>query len=318
VPVDAVIHLDRLRCLEEWDERGHSEPYLWPVLLWVDDTMIGEGRFGATAPGKLLGAREVVSKGMKAGGSAELPAVQRTFSHRFDDGMILRAVGIVVAFFERDDTPDEAVVAAYEVYVSELPLAFADFVRTHLRGPETPEEKKTVMEAVQPKLEAAGIAAMSTWEKVHFWLGKMSTDDYFGFDQFFKRLEDPLPPDESFTLAVDQRFTSRGPFGRASEAENRYEVDGRLELREVSESGSCQEQIDAVNLARAEVGKLIQLVTDLRSEVRAELDAGKQEAMLARIRGLQSHDLRAAAAELEDAQRVLARCRAHAENSPLS
>jgi hypothetical protein len=32
-----VVVLDRLRCVHEHDGSGHSEPYLWPTLLWVDD-----------------------------------------------------------------------------------------------------------------------------------------------------------------------------------------------------------------------------------------------------------------------------------------
>jgi hypothetical protein len=33
MPIDAFIHLDRLRCISEFDGSGHSEPYAWVMLL---------------------------------------------------------------------------------------------------------------------------------------------------------------------------------------------------------------------------------------------------------------------------------------------
>jgi len=37
MPTDAFFHLDRLRCLLETDRDGHSEPYVWALLIWLDD-----------------------------------------------------------------------------------------------------------------------------------------------------------------------------------------------------------------------------------------------------------------------------------------
>ena len=71
---DAVVVLERLRCIRESDGgTGHSEPYIWPTLLWIDDaTLTTPDLVGVAAPGR-DSARVVVKGDMRPGETADFP-----------------------------------------------------------------------------------------------------------------------------------------------------------------------------------------------------------------------------------------------------
>lgn len=299
MPLDAFISLDRLRCLAEDDASGHSEPYVWTVLLWVDDNTIGSGQIvGSLAPGNLQGARAVVKEGMKAGDDAPMPSAQRTFARRFEDGLSIRQIGIVVAMFEEDETPDDAVRAAYDAFRRELPAAVAEFIGTHLRGPENDQEREEIADQVRPKVKAAGADALSTTEKLQVFLGTLNLDDEVAFASFFSEIEGDAQETRSFTLA----FVS-------DDERNHYEIDGRFQLRPPPAPDRCQPQIDRVNQARGALAGLEATIRSLQEELR-EAPPSQKPFLIAEIRRIRREEMPVAAAALEAAQRALARCRA--------
>jgi hypothetical protein len=67
MPTDVTITLNRLNCLRE--SEGGSEPYIWPVLLWIDDMTVQTSDLVGVTTSLILGnARTVLKSGMKAGG----------------------------------------------------------------------------------------------------------------------------------------------------------------------------------------------------------------------------------------------------------
>lgn len=301
MPVDAFVHLDRLRCLAEKDASGHSEPYVWPVLLWVDDTTIGSGQIvGSSALGNVRGSRVVIKEGIQAGEQAAIPSVQRSLARRFEDGLTVRNIGLVVAMFEEDETPQDAVRAAYSAFVRELRAAVAEFIRTHLRGPETDEERAQIAAEVRPKVRAAGEGALSNFEKLQVFLGNLNLDDEIGFDTFFQdvaEIEDD-ESDTSFTLSF-----------ATSDGDNHYEIDGRLELRQPPPPDPCQDEVDRVSQARANVEGVQASIQALQEELRQAAPSQKA-GFIAEIRRIRAQELPAAVAALEAAQQALALCRA--------
>lgn len=297
--VDAFIHLDRLRCLAEDDGSGHSEPYVWTVLLWVDDATIGSGQIvGSRAPGNTQGARAVVKEGIKAGEEAPMPAAQRRFARRFEDGLTVRQVGIVVAMFEEDETPEDAVRAAYDAFRRELPSAVAQFIRTHLRGPETDAEREEIAARVRPQVLAAGEGALSSFEKLQVFLGTLNLDDEVGFASFFTEIQDDQQETQPFSL----RFLSK-------DERNNYEIDGRFELRTPPAPDRCQAQIDRVNQARADLAGVQAEIRSLQDELR-EAPPSQKPSIIREIRRIRTEEVPALAAALEATQRALDRCRA--------
>lgn len=301
MPIDAVVQLDRLRCVEGL---GGIEPYAWTIVLWVDDGTIASGRFvGSRAPDSVRGSRAVIKDGMRAGEEAPMPALQRSFLRQFEDDDQIRNIGIVVALFEEDETPGDAVRAAYEAFVEELPRALADFIRTNLRAP-TDEEREQIADVVRPKVRAAGRDALSAFEKAQVLLGTLDLDDEVGVDSFFTEIADQSPSSRPFTLRYEKTGTVLG-----QTFTNRLEIDGRLELRQPPPPDPCQAQVNRVKTAREAVDAVQATIRALQEEL-SQASPAEKAAIIREIRRIREEELPPVVAALEAAQRALALCRA--------
>jgi hypothetical protein len=315
MPVDAFIHLDRLRCRSEHDHNGHSEPYVWAMLLWADDTTVGSGVFvEASAPATSQGFRAVIKDGIRAGERASMPSAQRRFAHRFEDNLERRDIGIIVAMFEEDDTPSDAARAGYRAFVRELPLAVADFIRSHLAPPVSAADREEIAAQVRPKVRAAVRDALSGFEKLQALLGNLNFDDQLGFDTFFTSVDSDEQPPSRFTLRYRKTFTETVG-GQQVERINDYEIDGRFEVRRPPPPDPCQAAIDRVTRAREAADGLQTHIASLQVEL-SGAPPQQKAAIIAEIRRIREEDVPAAAAVLEAARRALAQCRA-AQDSPI-
>ena len=114
---DAVVILERLHCIREKDdESGHSEPYIWPALVWVDATTT----VGVVAPPSNR-ARVVIDPDMRPGESADIVSSVGILSAHVEAGF--RAIILVAALWEGDFTPKHAVTAGFNAFTSELQAA---------------------------------------------------------------------------------------------------------------------------------------------------------------------------------------------------
>src|SRR5687768_13619767 len=117
--VDAIVNLDRLRCIREGDRSGGSEPYAWTALFWIDENVFSTRVLGLTAPDTEPGYRTTIKSGMREGDVASMPSAQRRFVHRFPDAGI-RRVGVVVALAEEDEFPNHVVRSGYRTFLREF------------------------------------------------------------------------------------------------------------------------------------------------------------------------------------------------------
>jgi hypothetical protein len=308
MPTDALIHLDRLRCIEEHDGSGHSEPYIWPLFLWVDDDTIGSGDFvAATAHGNAF-SREVIKSGINDGEVVPIPSTVRTLGHRFDDDGGTRQFGIVVLLFEWDETPMDAVRAAYSAYVRELPIALGEFVSRNLRAPETAAEIQSIVDEVRPKIVDAGRDALSNWEKVQVFAGSLDLDDEHGFDNFWVDLSAANLPATQFRLQfVNTRRIKI--FGDEIVVTTNYEIDGHYEVREPPAPDACQDEVDGLRRARSAAAGIEATIRALQGQLRLASPA-QRAALIAEIRRLRIEELPQASAAVGRAARALERCRA--------
>src|SRR5512144_2923481 len=107
---NAIITLQRLRCIREAGEGGEgSAPYLWPVLLWIDDAT---ATVGAVTP-PVEYARIVIKNGMHANETADIFASVGVLDHRFDDDLTKHQLILVVALWEANDTSVAALNAGF-------------------------------------------------------------------------------------------------------------------------------------------------------------------------------------------------------------
>ena len=111
---DAFIVLERLTCSRESDRSGGSEPYIWPVLIWVDDdTLATPARVGVTSPSSTY-ARLVIKEDLRAGQVAEIPPQVGLLRVRLDDNQSVRQLILGVALWESDEPGHHAGGAAGE------------------------------------------------------------------------------------------------------------------------------------------------------------------------------------------------------------
>ncbi len=239
--VDAVIHLDRLRCKSETDS-GASEPYAWTALIAGDQDGFRTGAIDVSAPDATSGARAAVK--LRAGDEATMPAAQRTLVHRFGDGVAIGFVGIVAVMLEEDELPGDAVRAGYRKYLKALEAEVGRFLKDERHAPDAHEQAELARK-IQPKVIAAAKRALSFGEKLEVFFGFRSVDDVVGFDGRFIPVVGAGTSSE-FTLNVEKRVNVRSTvmspsgappiLGPEIERVDHYQIDGRFELRAPSTS----------------------------------------------------------------------------------
>ena len=78
---DAIIVLQNLECISQQEsvlDIG-EDPYIWPVLMWLDSTSLD-----GTTP-LLAESRLILQAGMRPGDIAAIPYPLGTLGHRFED-----------------------------------------------------------------------------------------------------------------------------------------------------------------------------------------------------------------------------------------
>jgi hypothetical protein len=299
---DAIMVLEQLRCFRESDASGHSEPYLWPVMIWIDDdTLATPALVGVAAPA-LGNARIVIQDNMRAGQVAEIPGGVGVLRVRLDDNQSVRQIILAVALWENDETPDKAMRAGYQAFVSEMGLAIADNLLA-LRAATTPEERQPIIDAikarVRSKVESAIRNGLTGSQKVRVFLGTLNLDDIVSND--FKHFEQVST--QTFNLSF---ASSENP------PKNLYRIDGRLQAVPVV-ADPCGAQAKRVRDAQAVVDALEEQIRQLQAQLHGQGDPGEptlpKPAIIAEIGRIRAEDLPPAEAALEEARAALALCR---------
>jgi hypothetical protein len=293
--VDVTAALQELHCVRE-TENG-SEPYIWPVLLWVDDTTIhnpGDEMLGVRGP--VLGdARVVLKQSMKAGESAPIPFPLGAPGARLE-GSMFTYVLLVVALFDQDETPQSAMWAGCKAFSSELRTAIAQrFLRLKAavdQGDDT--ELQRLIDEIKAQVRAAAESAtwdaLTGWQKTRYLLGTLNLDDYVGAAFYAGK---PAPAQLDLVLKSD------------NESEE-YRITGSMEARPVA-IDLCQAQADAVKAAQAAVNGIEGQITAAKARYQDASPAEKStiKAQLERL----NQDLDVAMVALDEALRALQSCR---------
>jgi hypothetical protein len=312
----AIVTLERLRCIRESDSSGssHSEPYVWPAM-----GIVTSNSFELTPKVALLSdSRSVVKNEMRAGDAAPIPYPGNTLTANFDDSQTGRQLLLIVALWEEDSTPSGAVQAGYQAYLDELHVAVGSNL-LRLDAADDDEQKVIIEEIkkrVYEKVYAAEENELSTWEKTKVYLGWLNVDDFMGAD--FKRFATLDPT--SFTLKV---FGAAGDlivgnlFGGHPTAVNppiEYEIDGNLSVIEGTVD-PCQVEVDGVKAAEAGVKAVERAIARLQSQLHRSGPAEKA-GMISQIKDLTDVQLPAAKARLDTAQAALKRCLIQSASGP--
>jgi hypothetical protein len=298
---DSIITLERLRCIRESDASGHSEPYLWPALLWIDDNTLATPELvGVTAPA-LGNARVVIKNDMRAGQTADIPTSVGMLRVRFEDGLTIRRLILVVALWEEDETPEAAMRAGFQAFSSELRAAVADnlFALSQAGEEELDAIIETIKTRVKDRVKSAIEDGLTGWQKTRVFLGTLNLDDIV--NSASKNFPNPHVTPSTFTLAF-----------RSGSSDN-YEIQGNLQVRPVRVE-RCQAEVNLVTTAQSAVNDIDNEIQALQAELQNASPAEKPF-IISEIKRLREEELPIAIAELEGARRALQICRAR--TSPL-
>lgn len=299
MPTDAIITLERLRCIREDDGTGHSEPYIWPALLVIDNNSFkpnGDVVVGIAAPA-LGNARIVIKNDMRAGQDADIPTAVGRLRHRFEDGLTTGRLILIVILWEEDETPEAAMAAGYQEYVKELPAAVAaNALALQLASGEARTAIiATINDRVADRVRSAIENGLTAFQKVRVFLGTLNLDDvvnstFHAFPENFFR----LPPDSAFVLPL-----------KAGESDA-YEIKGNLQVQ-VVQVDRCQDELNAVKAAKSEVDNIENTIQELKKQA-AKASPSEREIINADIKRLREEELPLAQEALEGARRALQAC----------
>jgi hypothetical protein len=189
----ATITLERLRCIRE--SEGGSEPYIWPVLLWIDNkTLDTDEDVGITTSLLLGNARVVLKSGMRAGETAPIPFPLGNLGVGFEDDDPMRLLMLIVGLLENDETPEIAMWEGCKAFLSALPDAIADKLPELYRDIRTRDEvglKQTIediKEHVGGSAVRATFNALTPEQKISWFFGALNLDDIVGAGYIFSGL----------------------------------------------------------------------------------------------------------------------------------
>jgi hypothetical protein len=294
MPIDVTFTLERITCVREQDGSGHSEPYIWPLLLKIDDTTLPTPLHVAPIAPAVEHARVVLQNGMKPGDSVAIPASVGVLRAQFQDGLSQRALSLIVNLMEWDNTPQDAIKSGYQTFVSETSREVGENI-LGLANPDNnvvQQLKREIAARVSAKVRAAIQAAQNWWQLL--WKNQ---DDFLATNSL--TLRNFNFTSQTFTLAFLNPETG-------IVADN-YVIEGRIVVTPVVVSHSCQAELDAVNAALAQVEAIELQIADLQAELQTA-PGPQKPGILAEIRRIQNEEMPAARAELEAARRALLEC----------
>lgn len=304
MPIDAIITLDTLTCSKESDGTGHSEPYLWPVLLRVDDETLATPQLLSSLHPAEQFARAVVKQDMKRGDSAPVPQGQRSFTFRFSDGLSMHNVILVIALLEHDETPERAVKQGYIAFRTEVPKAVGTLDRLlRLQSNDATVVNGAIAEVktqVGDAVRAAIKNNLTAGEKLRVLIGTLNLDDEIAVSHLrFSQLT------TSAGAVIDQPFSTL--LVRKTGSSNKtvtdvYQLSGRFQTRRVVRD-RCQAKVDAVKAAQDQVDAFQREIDELQED----FNGGDVNELIEKIR---KEDLEPALAALDAARAALAKCRA--------
>lgn len=294
--LDVTLVLQELHCVKE--SEGGSEPYIWPVLLWVDDTtLLNQGDDVLGVRGPVLGdARVVLKQSMKAGETAPIPFPLGTLGVRFEEVSTTTYVLLVVALFDQDETPQAAMWAGCKAFSNELRAAIVQrllALRAAITQGDDAELRRLIAEIktqVKAATESATWNALTGWQKTRVVIGTLNLDDYVGFAFYSGK---PARTDLELVL-------------RSDNGSEEYRVDGSIAVQATTVD-LCQAQADAVKEAQGVVDGIEGQKTAAQASLH-DAPPNQKASIVAEITRL-NQDLDVATIALEEARRALKRCR---------
>lgn len=216
-PQRVTLGLTELRCIEESDGSGSSEPYMWVTYFALGaEQLPGQAGPMATITPAYDAFRSEFADGVEAGDVLTIPAFLASGSFDMDLGADHTLVGCIAVVMEEDDTPQSSIVLGRIAYAKEIEKQLNDLVAARVLagdfGPVTDEEIDAIRAAVQAKVEEAIGSDQSIWDIFR------NQDDQVGFT--YKAFSGPEIAAQFFDF----------PEITSDDSTNRYVLSGSLSV----------------------------------------------------------------------------------------
>jgi hypothetical protein len=167
----ADLELLQLQCNEQSDGSDGCNPYLWVVLLRIDDdTLRSNPPVAAVYPVDPGAARLVVKAGMKAGDTAVVSDQVAHLAAQIRIDSVERNLILIAALLDQHDTPGAAVAAGWTAFVNAAPAA----VGAQLLPLQDPAQKPQAIQAIEAQIKSEVTSAiegqLSWWDDVQIGL----------------------------------------------------------------------------------------------------------------------------------------------------
>jgi hypothetical protein len=184
------LRLEKLFCFKEDDGTGHSEPYIWPILLVINDTTLATSTPVKRIFKSAAYAQVVLKKDMQQNESADIPQEIGLFKTRYSDQLKTDYFILIVLLWEKDETPKKAVLAGYSAFGKSVPSAIADNLPALAASGNLDELKNAIIDKVKAEIRSAIKNSLSNLEKLNVASGILNLDDIVGPDfKVFKNVQ---------------------------------------------------------------------------------------------------------------------------------
>ncbi|HET9183460.1 MAG TPA: tachylectin-related carbohydrate-binding protein [Candidatus Angelobacter sp.] len=147
---NANVALTTIHCVREKD--SPSSPYLWPAAV-----VINESSLSVTVVSPLqVNDRVVIQNNLQAGQSAPIPSSVGVMSFQFDPDMGKTDVVLVVALWQKHDTPGNVVDAGFNAFISTL----HDAIQSNLIHLADPNTRDTTINAIKMTVQSGVTSAI--------------------------------------------------------------------------------------------------------------------------------------------------------------
>ena len=288
------IELQQLRCVTQKDGGAGANPYLWALLLQIDDDTIATGApvFVADRTPYPGGTSVVIRAGMKDGESAPIPDLVSHLSARFhsEPPLSRRDLILVALLIDQHDLPGAAVAQGYLMFLEELPAQ----VTQHLLQLASPDAtvRADAVDAIKhdltTKISSAMLDALSESDQIAYTLGLKTVDRELGSDfALFAQVD--VRASKSFTLEFH------------SDTGDDFALDAQLLVTD----DPCEDALLLVESLQTAIANAEGAAKQLANAHGGEPTPRQQQEMEQLAK-----EIRADQAKLKAAEEVLRRCRA--------
>jgi hypothetical protein len=158
--LDVTIRLEELRCMQQFDLGGASEPYLWVLFFEADLATANDRNPDLVMTYNLQSgssAREFIPGNFRSGTTAAIPEYLGTHHMFLDEDETVRPTcGVVMALLEENGTSENLIEQGHFEFGNALHDEINQFARDALGSrPMTPEERQAMTGRVEERVRAA-------------------------------------------------------------------------------------------------------------------------------------------------------------------